>query len=257
MNYLLGKKNRRIFILIFFLLALAGLWSYAGGSLRHASSGLARPLWKTGKNIGSVWSGFIDGWRAKSALESENQMLKEEVAELELRLAGTAEIFEENAKLKEILGRAGGREVFLAAVLAKPNRSPYDTLIIDLGSRDGLVAGADVFAYGDVLIGKIMEVFPNSSKAGLFSTAGQKSDIVLAGQDVYLPAVGRGGGVFEISAPRDLEISEGAELLLPGLERRVLAVVTKIISDPRDPVQTVLATSPVNIQHLRWVEVEK
>ena len=72
-----------------------------------------------------------------------------------------------------------------------------------------------------------------------------------------MQAVGRGGGSFEISIPRELEIVEGTELVLPGFEHQLLAMVEKIIFDPRDPVKTILATSPVNIQHLRWVEVER
>ena len=247
----------RIIVPILILLILILLWSYAGGVFKSASSALTRPLWKVGLGISSFWSGFTAGLRAKSALESENGALKEEIAELKFNLTGFADISEENVQLKEILGRVGSREVVLAVVLAKPGHSPYDTLVIDIGSQDGVAVGAHVFASGDVLIGDINKVMPKSSIIRLFSSPGEKSDIVLPEHDLYLQAVGLGGGSFKISAPRDLEIIEGAELLLPGFERQILAVVEKIISDPRDPIKTILATSPVNVQHLRWVEVER
>ena len=111
------------------------------------------------------------GLRAKSALESENSALREEIAELKFNLTGFTDISEENAQLKEILGRVGSREVVLAVVLAKPGQSPYDTLVIDMGSRDGIADGARVFAYGDVLIGNINKVMPKSSiiSGGMFT----------------------------------------------------------------------------------------
>ena len=247
----------RIIVPILILLILILLWSYIGGVFKSASSALARPLWKVGLGVNSSWSGFTAGLRAKSALESENSALREEIAELKFNLTGFTDISEENAQLKEILGRVGSREVVLAVVLAKPGHSPYDTLVIDMGSRDGIADGARVFAYGDVLIGNINKVMPKSSIIRLFSSPGEKSDIILPEHDLYLQAVGQGGGSFKISAPRDLEVVDGAELLLPGLERQVLAVVQKTVSDPRDPVKTILAASPVNVQHLRWVEVER
>jgi hypothetical protein len=46
-------------------------------------------------------------------------------------------------------------------------------------------------------------------------------------------------------------------VLLPGIHSAIVAVVAKSITDPRDPVQTFLLTSPVNINELTWLEVAK
>ena len=64
-------------------------------------------------------------------------------------------------------------------------------------------------------------------------------------------------GNFELILPRDFVIAEGAEVVLPGAFPYVLGTVKTIISDPRDAFQKALIVSPVNIQELKFVEVEK
>ncbi|MDQ3245278.1 MAG: hypothetical protein M3P22_02970, partial [bacterium] len=56
---------------------------------------------------------------------------------------------------------------------------------------------------------------------------------------------------------RDLEIQEYTELHLPGLPTSVIAKMQAIISDPHDSTKKALLTSPVNIQELKFVQVEK
>ena len=57
--------------------------------------------------------------------------------------------------------------------------------------------------------------------------------------------------------PKDFTIQKGDQVVMPGLNSYVLAIVQTIISDPRDPFIKALLTSPVNIQELKFVEVEK
>jgi hypothetical protein len=47
------------------------------------------------------------------------------------------------------------------------------------------------------------------------------------------------------------------EVLLPGIKPAVVAIVAKSITDARDPVQTFILTSPININELNWVQVVK
>jgi len=71
-----------------------------------------------------------------------------------------------------------------------------------------------------------------------------------------MEVAGRGGGNFEMIVPRDFTIVKGDVALLPGIFPYVLGVVEIIISDPRDPFIKALLVSPVNIQELKFVEVE-
>jgi len=57
--------------------------------------------------------------------------------------------------------------------------------------------------------------------------------------------------------PRDFVLEKGNEVVLPGITPYTLGVVETIISDPRDSFQKALLVSPVNIQELKFVEVEQ
>ena len=57
--------------------------------------------------------------------------------------------------------------------------------------------------------------------------------------------------------PRDLTLAEGDQAVLPGINPYVVGIVQTIISDPRDPFIKALLTSPVNMQELKFVEVEE
>ena len=72
-----------------------------------------------------------------------------------------------------------------------------------------------------------------------------------------MEAIGRGGGNFEMILLRDFVLKEGTEIVLPGIVPFVLGKVKAIISDPRDSFQKALLVSPVNIQEIRFVQVEK
>jgi len=76
-------------------------------------------------------------------------------------------------------------------------------------------------------------------------------------RNIFMQVVGRGGGNFEIILPRDLIVQKGTEVVLPGIKPFVLGIVKSFISDPRDSFQKALLVSPVNIQEIKFVEVEK
>jgi cell shape-determining protein MreC len=162
-------------------------------------------------------------------------------------------------------------------------------LLIDAGTTQGIKIGETVFALGDVPIGSISDVYPNSAKVVLFSNPGTTTQVIIpsassaldtsvtststgstsspqtsTGQatkissgNVSTQIVGRGGGNFEIVIPKDSVLQEGAQAVLPGINAYVLGIVQKVISDPRNSVTKVLLTSPVNIEELKFVEVQQ
>lgn len=204
-------------------------------------------------NIKNTKAFFI----SKTSLLLENQELKQQLLAIDARLANYEAVFNENEKIKEILLRKPGeKKMLLAGILGTQNKSLYDSLIIDAGSLQGLEVGQRVFAYGDVPIGTITDVFPESAKVALYSTSGQKMSAVLSGSDTFIELMGRGRGNFEVILPRDFDIVEGTLVLLPGLEPYALAEVVTVISDPRDPFKKALLKSPINILELKFVQVE-
>ena len=208
----------------------------------------------------------------------ENESLKSQLNESSAKMSNYNSVVDENDKIKEILGRkTETANMILAGILSKPNQSIYGTFIIDAGLDQGITLGQKVFAFGDVPIGRIAEAYGNSSKVILFSNPGEKTEVSVSlvpasseaysseayrskrqvSRDVFMEAVGRGGGNFEMILPRDFVVQAGAEVVLPGITPYVLGTVQTIISDPRDAFQKALLASPVNIQELKFVEVEK
>jgi hypothetical protein len=157
-----------------------------------------------------------------------------------------------------ILGRKNEQvDMILGVVLAKPNQSIYDTLLIDIGINHGVKVGDKVFASGNIPIGTIREVYPSSAKVVLFSNSGEVTSVIVSGKNVSMELVGRGGGNFEMTMPRDFTLLKGDQVVLPSINNHVVAIVETIISDSRDAFQKAILVSPVNFQQLKFVQVEK
>jgi cell shape-determining protein MreC len=269
MSYLLDKKIKRnkVFKYILFVIVLFVLIYFRSGvfyGLSYISSVIFRPVLILGNNIGGTLSNTNSYFYFKNSLLLENEDLKSKLNEEEARMANYNSILDENLKMKEIFGRLPAQagknpkaNMILASILSKPNRSPYDTLVIDIGINSGIVFGQRVFALGNIPIGRIAEVYVNSAKVILFSNPGEKTEVIISGRDTFMQIVGRGGGNFEMSLPRDFVLEKGTEVVLPGITPYVVGIVQTIISDPRDAFQKALLASPVNIQELKFVEVER
>ena len=262
MSYLLDKKTKRkkllslaIGVVVFIILIYFRAGIFAGfGSVSQV---IFRPVLVAGQGVGGKFGELAAYFLSKSSLSQQNQNLQTKLNEDAAQMSNYNSMLADNASLKEILNRKDAKATMtLAAILAKPNQSIYDTLVIDAGAKQGLKTGETVWALGDVPIGYVGLVYDDSSKVILFSNPGEKRQVVVPGRDIFLEIVGRGGGNFEMVLPRDLVLQKGDQLVTPGLSPRVLAIVQTIISDPRDPYAKALLMSPVNIEELKFVEVE-
>ncbi|MFA5932021.1 MAG: rod shape-determining protein MreC [Candidatus Paceibacterota bacterium] len=262
MSYLLDKKIKRkkLFNVALGVVFLAVLFYFRSGvfdGFSAVSQTIFHPVLVLETSIGGKFKDTISYFISKSSLYTENQNLKSQLNAEELRMANYDSIANENVSLKEILGRKNEKvSMVLATILAKPNRSVYDSLLIDAGTEEGIKIGDIVFALGDIPVGRVDLVYKNSSKVVLFSNSGEKTQAIVGGKDVYMEVVGRGGGNFEIILPRDFILQKGDQVVLPGISPYVLAIAETIISDPRDPFIKFLLRSPVNIQELKFVQVE-
>ena len=262
MNYLLDKKMKKkkflavlFFAFIFFVLFYfrSDIWS----GLSSVSHKIFRPVLVLGNNLGEKLKNLNSFFVSKNSLYLQNQDWRMKLAELEMQNLNYNSILAENVSLKEILGRKNEKtNLILSAILAKPDRSAYDTVVIDAGEKKGIEIQDMVYALGNVPIGRVSLVYDDSAKVTLFSNPGEKTPVVAAG-DIFMEVVGRGGGNFEMTIPANFRLIKGDQVSLPGLNSPVLAVVETIISDPRDSSAKALLVSPVNIQELKFVEVKK
>ncbi len=287
MSYLLDKKIRRkkFSYVMFFVAVLLILFYFRSGifnGLALFSHTVFRPVLILGNNLGGKLGNLGSYFVSKKILYLENENLKSQLNEEKGLTENYNSILAENINLKEILGRKReeiiAKNMILSAILTKPNQSLYDTLVIDAGAKQGIKTGDIVFtlghgptgeALGTVPIGRVSTVYGSSSKVTLFSSSGEKTNIVISsesarspdtsetGKNIFMEIVGRGGGNFEMILPEDFRPAKGDQAVLPGIFPYVLGIVETIISDPRSSFVKALLVSPVNIQELKFVEVER
>ncbi|MFA5791838.1 MAG: rod shape-determining protein MreC [Candidatus Paceibacterota bacterium] len=269
MSYLLDKKikEKKIFKITICIVLLIILFYFRSGifnRLSYVTGNLFRPVLVLGNNIGEKFKNSISYFISKNSLYLENKNLQSRLIEDEIKMLNYDALLGENYSLKEILGREKDKtNMVLSVILSKPNQSIYSTLIVDVGVKQEIKIGDLVFALGYVPIGRISDVYENSSKVILFSSVGEKnqgiisSELIGGGGDIFVEVIGRGGGNFEMILPRDFILKKGDKVIWPGFNPYVFALVETTISDLRNPFTKTLLTSPVNIQGLKFVQIEK
>ncbi len=214
-------------------------------------SGITQPFWRMEF---AIESGSLS---SPSSLLSRNEELKRKLAEYDVRMQSILIVENENTELKSLLGRASSTLGILTAILKRPPVVPYDEFIIDGGTDLGFKVGDKILAPGNVLIGNIADVLPNTSKVTLLSSPGQKYEVLLGIQHTPITALGRGGGQYEAEVSKESKPKEGDIIIDPSQEDRAFGVVTGVISDPAEAFETVLFAPPLNVYQLRWVVVKK
>ena len=209
------------------------------------------PFWRTEF---SIQSGSL---RSPSMILSENEDLKRQLTDAQVRLTTIHAIETENAELKAMLNRASSTTHILAAVLKRPPASRYDELIIDAGSEEGISSTSLVYASGNVLIGHVSDVLSHTSKVTLFSSPGQQYEVLIGASHAPATAIGQGGGQYKVQLSRDVKVSEGDMVIEPSLNDTAFGIVTDVESDPTQPFERVSFAPPVNVYQLRWVFVDQ
>lgn len=239
--------------MVFITLAVIGLVVFVvAPAVRNIARG---PEWLRGAMDKGVESG--EGQlMSKKALLAENATLKDDIEKYQADALELQMVREENEKLRAELSYTQNIKTFVGAqVLAKPSQSLFNSLVIDRGSDAGIAVGQLVVTQGVVGLGKISSVSSKTATVELFSGPQFSGDLIMKNQNITVPAIGKGSGNFEIHIPREIRVIDGDILAFPESPNIAVGVVKSIIFDARDPFQTVLARTPVNVQELRFVEV--
>lgn len=215
---------------------------------------IGNPIWGTEGFITNVFSNATNNLKTKRSLLEENERLLTENNRLMTSMIDYKIVKNENNELKEILNRVSvPKNYVLGNILTKPNNSPYDTVIIDIGTSDKIKLGSKVYAEGDVPVGVISEVYEKSSIVSLYSNPAEKTEGYIDGSNASVELIGRGGGNFEMIIPAELTVNKGTLIYLPGSTSEIIALVDDIISKPSDPFKKVILNSPINVQNLKWL----
>lgn len=194
--------------------------------------------------------------QSKAMLIKKVGALQTELAAKDASLQALSTLTHENETLKAELGRSEHVNGTLARVIAPTNRSLYSTFTIDIGTGEKIFVGSHVYAFGAVAIGTVSEVRDSSATVLLLSAPGRETMATITGSDTVVTLIGRGAGEYEVRMPRDLHFEEGAVITEQSLSVHPIATVQKILTDPRDPFQRLLAKAPINLQTMKWVIVK-
>lgn len=214
---------------------------------------LGSPFWTAGTaltaGVGSAGSFFTD----KTALMAERDRLLAENAAFYAKSA-TAEARARD--LERLLGdREEAGEGILAGVLARPPVSPYDMLILDRGSDDGVSVGARVLGDGGMPLGRIESVTPSSARALLLSTPANETESWIGDARIPVTLVGEGAGSMSAIIAREAGIIVGDLVYAMGPGAIAAGTVISVENDPSSPRSRVDIRPLSNPFSVTWVTI--
>jgi cell shape-determining protein MreC len=252
--------NTFFLIVLFFLCIMALLW-------RNFFTGifwqLDAPLLATQKVLIAPFHIIFLNFTSKAGLDAQNTLLKNELASTTVLLADRDALYQETLDLKAQFGRDAQIQTILAGVLLQPPEEPYDTLLIDAGTAQGIEVGDLVAAGGTTLVGTVREVHPTTATVELFSSPGEQYNALLltgataSSTTTSVPIVleGQGSGSLRAEVPAGTPAAVGDAIVTPGVESGFAGTISFVSQNESESFETLYVTLPINPLELRFVEV--
>ena len=219
---------------------------------------LAEPFWKGGVTLEAAVGGATAGMGNAAMLEKENTQLAQQVASLQNQ---NAVLTARSQDLTKLLGGTNTAETSMqgiaAGVLARPPLSPYDTLIVGMGAKDGVVVGATVTASGGIPIGTVQSTTAHTATITLLSMAGHTTNAWVGESRIPLTLAGMGAGAFTATLPTAAAVNVGDNVYVPGPGAIPVGTISQVESDPSSPSVTLNIQPLVNIFSTTWVEISR
>lgn len=188
-------------------------------------------------------------------MRTEREMLQNSLTQREEELSilrGSVTDYEALYNLRE----QAPESAIMSAVMLTPSQSPYDSLVIDRGEKDGVKIGAIVYANEGRPIGTVTRTLVRSAVVALFSSPGVETNVFVRGADVHAKATGLGGGSLSVLLAHGSKVEEGDAVLMPSLSPSVIGIVEWIDTDPAAPGIIVTVSQEDTLSSLRFVAVD-
>ncbi|KKR03635.1 MAG: Cell shape-determining protein MreC [Parcubacteria group bacterium GW2011_GWF2_39_13b] len=239
------KFPRKIFIFVVSTIIIAGIiflnYQKAPLSIRGFANGLFSPVQKFLYRASNQAAGYLSALFSASSLSQENQLLEKQNLELKSQISQLIEFSRENKILKEqldlkLLIEDANNYVFSNVIGYSPdNLSHY--FLIDKGSRDGVEKDSAVIISGNILVGKIIEVFSSTAKVLLISDSNSSIGALTQKNRISGAVRGEWGSeIFLEMIPQDENIEKGEQVITAGFGRNfpkglIIGEISEIIAN--------------------------
>lgn len=254
-NYLLNSKEKKptkkyfVWIIVAFIVLFLGK-----GIVGSVSSVVTTPLFYVRHYLTVSTSAIPVYLRSHSDLLKQIQSLHEELAAEKGKEESFRIALLENEELRNLLSASSAPQI-AAGVISRPPNTPYDTMIIDRGTADGIVEFAPVYYGNKMALGYVRQVYAHSALVALFSSPGVESTVYVFGPNLFTKAYGEGSGVVRISVPHGVTVEKGNMIILPSIDTGVLGTIDSVQSIPTEPEQRAYVTYDQSLQSIRIVSV--
>lgn len=244
-----------------FIFAVFALLGATNGEARNWTVRIivsaANPIFKFAGFMAEKKDNIFFLFKNKQSLEEGLDYLKEKNIELENEKNLLESVKKENEELKILLSRPDKKSYILGSIISRPPQSPYDIIVVDAGSDNGVRQGMKAIAYGSILLGHAAEVFPNASKIKLVSYPGEETNLFIENGKISAIGLGLGGGNIEVKIPSSVKINSGDKINTEGTSQYLLGTADKIEADALNPFQKIIFRMPVNLNELQKIGLEK
>ncbi len=268
----MDKRNSLVtFSVLAGLIALIILL-HALGWLRFLENGFVSSLGSVARPISHL-TDFIN------PKETDGLSREELIGKLEAAEADNRKLLAENAVLKdtaaenETLRRylsyenTSGRRLIMASVIARGNAGDNwrnrESVILNRGTADGLLAGLPIVSSDGLLLGKILQTEDHSAEACLLYSSDCKIAVSVAGEQATL-GVAQGDLGLTVKVDfigQDKDLGAGGQVIVTaGLEEGmpqglVIGTVSQVIKQPNELWQNALLQPSAQFGELRSVSI--
>lgn len=213
------------------------------------------PLLSVYRNLGQLRHRIVSFFQIKNILK-ENQYLIEENRRFRAENLQIVELRKENDLLRKELGVAEkkGYTLEMARISQLSLDGPFRTALINKGEKDGLKAGQAAIFHGDILVGVVKEVYPNSALVFLLSDPRVIINVKVVESDISARARGAldDGLKLELVTNQE-EIKEGQTVITNGLDGLPDLLIAGRVSVVRTPSGELFKTVKVTPTFGDWL----
>ncbi len=219
---------------------------------------ITAPVFRVADALSTQTHIFFSRFGDAAALTIQNEKLQEENAAL---ASENRALIQKEAELTRLISPTAESRIVpfsvLAGVVARPPESPYDTLVLDKGTHNGVAVGQEAFGPGGVPIGLVTTALPDFSRVTLFSAAGMTVVGSVGNTAIPITLVGSGAGTLSASLSRASGVAVGDTVSVPGPGALPIGTVVRIDGDPSSPSMTLRIQPSVNLFSVAWVSLRE